>query len=62
MTTIIYTNTNKVIEIRHIDNIDLQIVLKNFNDFEIVENYKDIRKIDKRIDTPQYMESLTKWY
>ena len=56
MTTIIYTGTGKVIQIRHVDKTDFQEAVKRFGNYEIVKNYQDIGKIDKDITTMKWFK------
>jgi hypothetical protein len=56
MTTIVYTNTNKVIQVRHVGDADLVQALKKFGHYKIVKDYQDIRKIDKDITTLEWFK------
>ena len=50
MTTIIYCRfRNKVIQIRHSTEESLEKVLRKFPGCEVIEDYSDIRKINKDI-------------
>lgn len=50
MTTIIYDRLkNKVIQFRYQDEAKLTKALKKYSNYEIVENWADIRKINKDI-------------